>query len=996
MKNFNKYIFSILLFVGLSNAQILDVLTAPKFSISGKVVDIKEGTPLVGANVYLAGTSHGTATTEDGFYNISGVREGSYLVKVTYIGYKTFEDSITILGEDLLKDFTLSYTSIQGEEVVVTGQAKGQMDAINRQLASKSLKNVVSSDRIQELPDANAAESVARIPGVTIKREGGEGNKVVIRGLSPKYNAVTVDGTRLASTDPDDRSTDLSMISQYMLDGIELTKAGTPDNDGDVLGGTVNFILKKAKPGLHADVIAQGMHNGLRETYNDNKIVLSVGNRFWKDRIGAFGQLDFENRNRGSNELGAWYTNPGAKLDSINPLTLAGMNITDVLRKNKRENSLMVLDFEIPKTNIPIPFIGFQIPTKGNISYSYLNSSISKDITNYSDSFTLGNNGRGHTSGTNDNQINVITQTFKYKQSFFNSLHFDAYFSSSESTNDRQTYSFVFDETMAYTIPTNKITGVDNIFEVLKNDTTNMALNNYSFNYVRSNELEKTNGINLQYDFKITRFLSGNIKFGNKFRTKTRTYDKNHEYAPVAAAAGLAGPRAALEEEFPRIAENRGPDARRLSIWAFINDNYDSSNFMKGRYPLGPAADLDFMMEIFQFFRENYGRYSPGASTIDEYIMHRIHETNTIQNDYSGEEDYSANYAMIDLDILSKLNIIYGERTEINKTNYNSWRSYKTPLPHWVFTGRESRKARENEYFLPALFIKFNPVSWLTLRYASTKTLTRPNYTDIIPFWEIDGPGSGVNYKTSDLSPGVSENTDYSVSVNNNYLGFFTITYFEKTIADLIYNSGSRYIINPREYGLPSGTRNYIMQNYTFNNPFPVSLKGMEFDWQTRFWYLPGPLRGLVLNANYTVTESEVQYPRTILEYDLDWSTFPPTLTTTNIDTFYTDRLIDQPNEIINLSIGYDYKGFSGRLSMLHKSNIFLRTDFWPELRVNTDDYTRWDLSMKQDLPIDGLSVFLNVNNITEEVDINRFKYNSLSYEQHYGRTADLGFRYAF
>ena len=258
------------------------------------------------------------------------------------------------------------------------------------------------------------------------------------------------------------------MISQYMLDGIELTKAGTPDNDGDVLGGTVNFILKKAKPGLHADVIAQGMHNGLRETYNDNKIVLSVGNRFWKDRIGAFGQLDFENRNRGSNELGAWYTNPGAKLDSINPLTLAGMNITDVLRKNKRENSLMVLDFEIPKTNIPIPFIGFQIPTKGNISYSYLNSSISKDITNYSDSFTLGNNGGGHTSGTNDNQINVITQTFKYKQSFFNSLHFDAYFSSSESTNDRQTYSFVFDETMAYTIPTNKITGVDNIFEVLK------------------------------------------------------------------------------------------------------------------------------------------------------------------------------------------------------------------------------------------------------------------------------------------------------------------------------------------------------------------------------------------------------------------------------------------------------------------------------------------------------------------------------------------------
>ena len=67
------------------------------------------------------------------------------------------------------------------------------MDAINKQLNAKSIVNIVSSDRIQELPDANAAETVARVPGVTIKREGGEGNKVIIRGLSPKYNSITVE-----------------------------------------------------------------------------------------------------------------------------------------------------------------------------------------------------------------------------------------------------------------------------------------------------------------------------------------------------------------------------------------------------------------------------------------------------------------------------------------------------------------------------------------------------------------------------------------------------------------------------------------------------------------------------------------------------------------------------------------------------------------------------------------------------------------------------------
>ena len=107
--------------------------------------------------------------------------------------------------------------------------------------------------------------------------------------------------------------------------------------------------------------------------------------------------------------------------------------------------------------------------------------------------------------------------------------------------------------------------------------------------------------------------------------------------------------------------------------------------------------------------------------------------------------------------------------------------------------------------------------------------------------------------------------------------------------------------------------------------------------------------------------------------------------------------MIDQPDEIFNLSIGYDYKGFSGRLSMLSKSDVFTRTDFWPALREATDDYTRWDLSVKQKLPVNGLEVFLNISNITEAIDINRYRSgNSLTSEQHYGKTIDLGFRYSF
>ena len=951
-----------------------------KGNLTGFVKDASNGDPLVGANVFIVGTSLGTAANEEGFYKLSDLNEGMYLLRAEYIGYVMMEDSVVItVDSDVNLDFMLNYTTIEGEEVTVTAQAKGQMDAINKQLNSSSIVNIVSADRIQELPDANAAESVARVPGVSIKREGGEGNKVVIRGLSPKYNSITVDGTRLASTDPDDRSTDLSMISQYMLDGIEVTKAGTPDLDADVLGGTVNFILKKAKPGLHANVITQGMYNGLEETYNDNKFVFDVSNRFWKDRIGILAQIDRENRNRSSHELNASYTLPGAELDSVNELFFTGLGLYDVLRKNKRNNNTVMIDVNIPN---------------GNISYSSLNSSIDKDIINYSTNYAFSSNARRSSSGKTDSKIEVTTRTLRYKQTLFSNLHIDAFSSFSKSTNTSYAYSFNFLEPDAYTESTFGIK-MERVEQIAKFDTLNTGLDSYQYNKYFSDEVEETYGVNIALDFRLGKQISGKLKFGNKVRTKEREFDRNNEYAPVAAAAGLRDPRDSLVLHFPQLFENQGLDPRRIPITGFMNHDYDPGNFMNGEYTMGPVADLDFMLEVFRFFKKNFGRYSPGASTIDEYIMHRLHETNTIMYDYTGEENYNAHYAMLDMDIGSKFNIIAGGRSESNETLYGSWRSQKSALPHWVYTGERYSHERENEFWLPALFLRFKPFSWLNIRFAQTNTLTRPNYTDIIPLYEIDGPGANVDYRNPFLEPGKSENMDLSVTFLQNHLGLFSVGYFEKNIKNLIYSSGRRYISDPSEHGLPEGTHKYYIQNYTSNNPYAVKLSGFEFDFQTRFWYLPRALSGFVLNANYTITDSEVRYPRTIIEFDIDWGP-PLTTTTTNIDTFYVDRLIDQPDEIINVSLGYDYKGFSGRLSMLYKSNVFMRTDFWRELRQSTDDYRRWDLSMKMDLPVDGLEVFLNVSNITEAVDRNIFRDKSLSMKQHYGRTVDLGLRYSF
>ena len=284
-------------------------------TIGGTVKDSQTGDFLPGANVGLVGTGFGASTDINGKYIIQNVPPGSYTVRATYIGYtpKTFPLQVEE-GKNVKLDFDLIAVGVEGEVVVITAQAQGQNAAINQQLANTNIVNVVSAARIQELPDANAAESVGRLPGVSILRNGGEGAEVVIRGLAPRYNEILIDGVRIASSNSGDRSTDLSMVSPEMLNGIEVSKTATADRDADVLGGSVNFTLKGAEreeeQAFRVNLLTQGSYTGLPDAtnkYNNYKYVASVENRFFENRFGVFVQGSFERRNLSSNEFGASY-----------------------------------------------------------------------------------------------------------------------------------------------------------------------------------------------------------------------------------------------------------------------------------------------------------------------------------------------------------------------------------------------------------------------------------------------------------------------------------------------------------------------------------------------------------------------------------------------------------------------------------------------------------------------------------------------------------------
>lgn len=230
----------------------------------------------------MEGTSLGTSTNEKGEFIIHQIPAGAYNLVTTYIGYLEQTTSVTIVaGKTLKVKIELDYVAVQGEEVVVSAQASGQMSAINEQLASNTIKNVVSSDRIQDVPDVNAAESVARLPGLSLIRSGGEGQKVAIRGISPQYNVTMVNGVRMQSTDRNDRSVDLNMIAPNILSGIEVTKALTADMDADAVGGTVNLKIAGAAEGLRGNFSVQGGYGSQANTYGNFRVTGLVSNRFF-------------------------------------------------------------------------------------------------------------------------------------------------------------------------------------------------------------------------------------------------------------------------------------------------------------------------------------------------------------------------------------------------------------------------------------------------------------------------------------------------------------------------------------------------------------------------------------------------------------------------------------------------------------------------------------------------------------------------------------------
>lgn len=246
-------------------------LTASAKDISGVVKDSKTGEPIIGSMVKIKELPDESTTTGlDGTFSFKSLPEGKSLtLVVSYISYKTREIQVDASNADKIV-IPMNEDAKQLGEVVVTGFKVNNNDrsAIDIEKNSRNVVNVLSQQSIQLSPDVNVAGVLTRVSGVVMENDAsGQASYAILRGMDKRYNYTLVNGVKIPSPDDKNRYIPLNIFPSDLMDRLEVTKSLTADMEGDAAGGVVNMVMKDA-PGRF-----QMQANGAIG-YNDY---------FWKD-----------------------------------------------------------------------------------------------------------------------------------------------------------------------------------------------------------------------------------------------------------------------------------------------------------------------------------------------------------------------------------------------------------------------------------------------------------------------------------------------------------------------------------------------------------------------------------------------------------------------------------------------------------------------------------------------------------------------------------------
>ncbi|MCY1636238.1 TonB-dependent receptor [Marinifilum sp. D737] len=264
-------------------------LYAQKGSITGNVKDGKTGEALIGASVFVDGTTLGTVTDFDGNYTIPNIPVGTVTVKCSFISYETSsKENINVSkGNSQSVDFVLGESTIALEDVKVVAKANRESEVVLLidQKKSVGIKQSIGAQELATQGISDASAAATKVSGVS-KQNDTKGLNV--RGLGDRYNTTTLNGLPLPSNNAEFKNIDLELFSTEIIEFIDIEKVPGAHLYGDFAGANVNVVSK--------------IHNGdpflkigLKTGYNSS---LSDADKFYLgDGPGMLGFDNFDYQN---------------------------------------------------------------------------------------------------------------------------------------------------------------------------------------------------------------------------------------------------------------------------------------------------------------------------------------------------------------------------------------------------------------------------------------------------------------------------------------------------------------------------------------------------------------------------------------------------------------------------------------------------------------------------------------------------------------------------
>ena len=652
--------------------------------------------------------------------------------KAQWVGFTVSALAIAIASERLSAADAAATGATEHVEVV--GQAASIDQALKEQRNSDNIESEVHADGVAQLHDANVAEAVQRLPGISVERDQGEGRFVSVRGLGPDLNSVTINGTLVPSPESARRAVALDVLPSELVQSLSVIKTLTPDMDANSLGGTVDVQSLSAfdhKGLFYTGTSEAGYNQNTHQT--SPKFSGAISDRFSLgdgiDNFGVAAALSWNKRDFGSDNVetgGAWDFNDGARLNSFEQRvydisrerTGGGLNF-DYKPDDDTQLYLRTLfsRFKDSETRNSTSLEFDKPQAAGELGKAKAKRKLKqREETQEIQSYVFGgermlglwtlSGQAGYSTSSEDSPGHIAGATFKGNSSFPNSGFYD-------------------------TEKPRPIIGAGFY------DPSNFTLDKVDWEEQDTRDTEKNLRLDLARDYDVEGYAS-QVKFGGKVSRRNKDNDLN----------------AWVYKDF----DDAGFNDAQLNMTSFDKGNV---HYQLGQF--GPGISGGAIKDLI-------GGLNPG----DYYD-----EQESRANDFKMREDINAAYVMNTVDI-DDWRFIAGMRYEGTE-----FEAKGTGVRDGAFEAQDTQ--RDYHHWLPGLHARYQLDKNTQLRAAWTNAVVRPTFGQLAPGFVIDD--DEASFGNPNLKPLESSNFDLGIEHYMGQAGTVSAFLFYKDIKNFVYNN---------------------------------------------------------------------------------------------------------------------------------------------------------------------------------------------------------------